>query len=826
MEELNEGVGGLGALVDDAPLGGEIAPPEVYTPIETPPISPHFAQTISETAKEFLGTRLKTETREGVIEALGATIVEALKQSAERRLDKDRSIVEWKRALELEAPDRESSLGEDGPNIRTPLVWKIHNALHAFFLEALTGIRPYIKTEPMFGGDLTVPNKIEGYYDGLYEEQVRLASKLDMALSMALADGTAILAPKWERNVRMMFKSGVISPQTAPFFGLEVTGDGRFNSKKQGRSYSSGSVFSGLVEAVEKDAPEIDCVSYFNFFMCPATSVRVEDATIAGQRMFKTIDWVRRNVRSNVFSGKQQLAMEESGALRHISDLWPTNLTLGELPESGLESSSEISSDMQEQQVIAKGTQRRVEIFDGVIRFDGDGDDIDETWAFTIECSTGVILRLQEYGCGELMPFQPLCIFPRPGKFYGMPLGQILAGLQDESDMTANLIIEAAMLANTMIVEEGEGVRSPLSTEDLTVGLNKFSVSAKAGEGFAVHQLAPNVQSGLFPARDTVDAMASDATAASETLIGRVSERSGTTAYETNQALINGARRLKVGVDRNREAVWKTHTILHALCTHYHALKSGGNPEYKIPYPTRVGGAKGFMEMTLLEFLSPVRFFVLGDGINTDKALHLQAAEKLYLMSERSPFIQAKRERQYAVAADFLSAYGKSDYLNFIGTISEARKDDEEAAQKAQDPMATLQDLPPNAQPEYVALMLARSAPEAQQAYLQMLSAIYAAQENAKAEAASSEAEQQMELMKVQHGAEIAKLKTDAAVKDVQHTMEKGKMQVERQIEGAKASNAVAVAQHNAQMQVSTAKQDAAQKVAQSRTRQQQSKSK
>jgi hypothetical protein len=399
----------------------------------------------------------------------------------------------------------------------------------------------------------------------------------------------------------------------------------------------------------------------------------------------------------------------------------------------------------------------------------------------------------------------------------------MLDGLQQESDMAANLILDAAILANTLIVEEGEGVRSPLDVDDLQVGLNVFKVNAKAGEGFAVHPLAPNVQSGVFPARDVIDSMASDATAASETLIGNVS-KSGTTAFETNQAMVAGARRLKVGVTRIREAVWRTQSVLHTLCVQQYALKSGGDPEYKIPYPTRQGAATKYMDMTLAEFISPVRFFLLGDGINTDKGLQLQAAEKLYLMAERSPFIMGNMERLYAISADFLSAYGKKDYLNFIGSVDEAKKMDADAAEKAQDPKTTIPQIESNANPESIAAILLKAAPEVVPQYIELLGALYAAAESGKAQAEQGAAEQEKAALEL-------KLKQQAAQSDIEKTqmqmkfeLEIGKLQLDAQLKEAQASQDAAIKQSRAAHTINQTKLDAADKLAAEKAKQSQSK--
>lgn len=828
--------GGLAPMGGELPVGGASeslggfikARPKAK--IDTSPISLIVGRKISETALSFIGEKESygqkySSDRSFVLYALGQALVECLCASADRRAIRDEVILGYKQVLAHMPPERDSPLGDDGANIRTPLTWKIRQALHAFFLESITGIRPFIKTEPSWGGDITTANKIEAYYDDLYENQIRFKKKIDIAITLALDEGTSFLKPVWVRETKVIHATDIINPSNASLFGFQSDDQGGYFNPKTGDSVENNQVYAGLREVIIRDTPDLEVVSYFDAFIFPADVDCIDNASIVGHRSFITIDSLRQKARAGMIDGPQLKRLEEDTSLKQIDQQNQTNLGKTNLNKSERFNQDDevapLNSDYDQAKILKNSTQRLVEIVELTCRFDADGDELDEDWLVLLETSTKTILKMQPYSNTGLCHLRPVNIYMRPNKLYGQPLPQILEGMQDESDIATNMILDAGALANTVIIEESSSNRDPLDTQDLRVGLNKFTVD-EAGKGFLVHQLVQGLQADIFPAREVINSMAADATAANETLVGGISDRPGTTAFETNQALIAGSRRLNVGVDRIREAVWEAHSVLHFITMLHHVTRSNGDLTAKIPYAVRTGSRVSYMDMTLNDFIQPVRFFPLGDGINTNEALKLQAAEKLYLMAERSPFIQNKMERMFSVTSYFLSAYGIKDYSNYIGTVDEARDLDAQAEQKAeQDPMASLPAMPPNIRPEYLAVELAKAGPEAAHAVIQMLQAITEAtdtqQQGAEQELAQKDAEMQMS--QNEHELELKQ-------QDLLHKLDKAKSDVQAKSQVFSAQQAAQQAQHGAQMKVSQTNAMAQEKVNQAKVAAQQAKTK
>lgn len=759
--------------------------PEIEDEYEYQPIDESIGKEVSDTLLDELELDGKPSQKE-IIEAVGSLVLEMAKEGALSKTPRDDKIREIVDIINLEAPDRQSPLGMEGANIRTTLMYTHLAALHAFIYQTMTGIRPFLKTEPCDPASTQPANKLEDFYDAQYTEGGPLTAMLDKAIYSALMSGFCVFKPTWVYDTRVVPVTEVLSPDNAEDMGYSMPKEAQPNAvlkHKSGRQARLGQVVNEKKRITVQDAPEIQLVDYFDFVISPADCTDVDAAAFVGERKVEAISSLHRCAKNMIYDPDAVKHVIEHA--KRISSDNPTNI----FSDSAVDPTTR-TSELDRPSDTKLKTGRFIETVKGIVRLDLDGDDESEDWMITIETSTGCVLTLRPYTYStSLRNYRPVVPVPRAQSLYGMSIGDILLGIQEQSDTAVNIALDGAALASTVIVEELRN--SSTMGEKLHVGINHRKVNEFGN--LKVHPLFQGADGKMYPSIPLIEKQASDATALSETLQGSVNDKGEVTATETNQALVAGSRRLEVVSRRFQRALVEAHRIVHNMYCSYYTAMLNGDMNAQIPYSKRgADGSVTFGTITLGEFLTPVKWFAHGDTTNTNQALKLQAAEKVFLMASQSPLVANKMERLYNATKFAYEAYGIRNVPDYIGTLEEARQMDEQNAQKEQSvPQFELPNVEPSVNAFYFATMVAKN-PELGQQLIEALAQTFQAQAGAEAQDQSQSIELKNQFM--EHNSKLKE--QQLKIKEAAMGLDMKKKEVEM------AGKHVAMAHQNASMEL------------------------
>jgi hypothetical protein len=677
--------------------GVKIAVPEgaKYNPYYPAPIDEIFGDKLSESMRAGFDLYEDDYEKDELLQKVGKKVVDMVRIGARVRRKRDELVRRAVDAVLMVVPsDRESPLGEDGSNITTPTTFDPRQTLHAFFHGVVTGVRPWAKCEPISedSDNTEAAHKQEDMLDGYLSEGEDCAfiSFEDKAIASALDEGTAYLRRSWCREIDVYRDTQVLTAKNAESFGFELPEDQNLiyngtqlkHRDKSEESVSLGTLFDGERETITKNNPALSVVSYFDYVQYPARVVDNKKATVSGRRFRMTVDEMRRGVASRLYDPEQVTALERAD-FAAIDDFNRTNILKGS-DESVLDThdrelfDNDIESPKPKVDIFGVSVANPyavLEFVDVCVKMDGNGDNRSEEWVMCIETSTGIPIICRRYigkpGEGYLIP---MVIFEVPNKQYGLPIGYVLSSIQEQADVTSNLLLDAAALAMTYIIEEDQSSSDSLSTDALTIGLNHRRVDKKDTFNTIGFDMPDMKQ---FNAAEFLQGLSEKITAANETFSGTTGQR-GQTATETQQVVNATARRLKVGVSRiqsaNKEVVAGVLADIRRYALQPADLDAGVVPQ-SVDYALTRGGENVYGTMKISELFVDVRIRMFGDAENTDQNLKQQGAEKLFMAMERDPtFLNGSLPRRREVIAHFLDAFGVRNISSFIGTAAEAQQ--------------------------------------------------------------------------------------------------------------------------------------------------------
>lgn len=692
--------------------------------------------------------------RDELLKAVAVKIFDVVTDASEKRYERDGRINKQIESLQLLPPDRRSPLGPDGANIRTSPMYNAYSSLHAYLLQAVTGISPVLQILPLGSGDNTPAKKQESYYNQFYQHEINVRKLYDKGLEDALKCGLSVFKVVWRYKKKKVFRVVELTPDNMKQYGK--------------RGQKIGSMTVSQTSEVVIDKPDIEVVPYHSFVISPADCPDIEKAILVGDVKNETLSFIAQQSHCGVYDEDAADIVIESA--KRLTGGILTNVLNSEAVDRSIK-----EEDLEENTKNPISSGDEVEVVHGIVSLDLDGDGESEDWMFSMETSSKTILHLRPYNMSTtLRPYRPIVPNMIRSGLYSLSMGDLMEGVQDQMDSAVNLALDYGVLSATFVVTEmasnGESLPKMLKP-----GMNKVKVN-EASSVQVLPLISKDAQSNL-PSISIIEKQGQDISAISETMSGQLSGTSETTATETRQASIAGSRRLEVQVSRVQAPLVECHQIIHEMLVTHNALELG-DPEAEIlhVYGRYNGGTPS--GMTLMEFATPTVAKAQGSTVNTDQALKLQAAEKVYLMSSQSPLIGGSNARTWIATKFFLDAYDIKNVEDFIGTIQEAKQKDEEAAQKAQE--APTPENVPQRLDDYTFALLLQANPQLADQLLQAYTSVMQAQAQGKAtEAANSQA------------AEIEKAKMDLELQGgkQQLAIEKAKMALEGQamkLEGKK----------------------------------------
>ena len=665
--------------------------------------------------------------------SVGKRIVDQVRECFTARGPKDEEIRNLLDAVYMVPPERESPLGPDGANLRTTITFEQRQTLHAFFMAVLTGTRPFVQIMPIFSEDegrdspaAQAAYKKQMFFDA-FLDQINWRKFVDHVVQDALDYGTGFYTVGWARKVTNRMNLGIMGSDTAEAFGFapiyhtdpitkEEVPSGRYKGPK-GVIKNEGDLYEGAQRALITDAPQFLPRNYFDSFIYPTKATCVDESWFTGTRLVVT----RGDLRSGAYSGIYDPQMVER-VLKEMVPLSPTReshvkmgLTLETPP---MEEDGDVL-----QHKMGKATDR-AELLEVCVRCDADGDGDYEDWYMVVETSTGfpiAISRSQTLPCTKST--RTLSIFDITHTPYGMPLPKLLEGIQMESDIATALLLDGAAIELTRIILRQKSSRNKTKNA-IHVGLNELEVDDTDG-AYKIETLGGGTQLAI-PGIELMQQSASRATAASETMIG-VQSSTSQTATETKAAQTSGAKRLSVLAGRIAEELQRALEIMEYEMTRYFLIQAvtqgNGDLQDTLLMSPTIDGRQFNTGMTFMDWAQPTLFSLTGDPATVDPVLRLQAAEKVLLFTERSPFVGASLERRYNAEREFLERYGVRSPQSIIGSLKDAMRMQEES-QSERKP-----NLPPiekNISPDFLAVYL-QDTPDIAAAVLHYLSLIQTA---------------------------------------------------------------------------------------------------
>lgn len=684
-------------------------------------------------------------------------------------LERRDALIAWRDQYECIPPARDPDIGpwEDSADVHTVTTRAHLNTVHARAIHVINGVSPFMKLQAFRRDEQEVARDLEDYLDYILTYQVNWPVVMDEAVHVALRDGTAILKPYWKKETRATKVPRTVDEdflsemEATPELDEQGSPTGR-HALPDNTMVTEGDTVHVIHEETVADHPAIKVIPLENFVMYPAESLSVDDAALVADRIYKTLDDLKRGARDG-FYDKQ--------AVDYLLESPPSAVLRGGRQGQDDERLVEEGIQPQSTDIYNHGL---IELWEGVVRFDADGDGYEEDVCFLFEPQRRVFLRAQiwPYWFAErnYIPMRP---FPRFGRFYGYAIPEILESIQLQDNAVTNQGLDAGTLALSPIIKQKRTSRTDLSATKLQLGKIHF---VDAMDDFAIEGFAPPRQDNFMDMQN-IRAMAERLTGASDATMG-VQPSKSRTLGETETLLQEGNLNFDVMIQRLQMGTNQPLAqIVLALARQF----MPGDQEILIagkPLPD-------FKLITREMLRAKIGITAHANTLNTNRDLEMQGAEKLVMLSERSPFMQADPVRLWSVQARFLDAYGIKDYETYLGTKEDAEKMKDQPA--GPPPLQISARLDPAAS---LAVFLAEN-PQIAQAVLPLLSRLNA--EGNQAQMMESQAKVQTDQAKL--GLEAQKHQMEMA-----HEQQKGQHEIA--LEQAKAQHQMGLEQMKTHAQV------------------------
>lgn len=711
---------------------------------------------------------------------LGKGLIDLVRETKIARRNRDEAVKEWRDLVYMSTPDKFSPLGPDGANVRTPVTYKHRMAIHATLLDISTGIRPYFRVEPEDKKKSQSATNMEEFLDALLTETIDFFSLQDKAIGLALDEGTAFYYDCYRVQKRTVRANRMLTPEVAESLGYELPTDkedwkpGNVISHKDGKSDSRiGQWVETEGEEVVYNAPDLSVISYFDYFQYPANAISPKAAFFCGHEYYKLVSDLQNDAESGYIDKDQLDFCLSNTSLKIINNANKSNITDGADRVSGSGGSNE--EDEEDEIVDDSATSlskesphSKVGKKSGEVRASATlqlvcvtvpvavgkkGKLIDVE--LSIETSTGTVLRaIPLMNPSGRRPYEPLILFSRSNRPYGMPVGQILENVQKEMDTVTNLSLDASALSMTAIVEEKRSSYNRIGQQSFGIGINHWLVDDP--QSITVHNFNIPTQDGFMDMK-LIDKWGEDITAVSETYAG-TGTQGATTATEVSQQLSGSQRRIKVAVARMQTTLKKVANACVEQCRQNMGMlfeKQGMTEEGGFSFGwLSAPDEYSFGQVSPIDFYNALAIFAHGDAENTNEILKKQSAEKIWMaMMQDKEFVGASNVRKWAARKYVFEALGVRNVTEFIGTRKDAQ--DMDMAEK-QNPPPKNPPLPPNVNAEYLSVFLSLN-PALAQKTIEMLSLLSRAENTGKDQGAEAKTQGDAQVQRVKNEESMAK---------------------------------------------------------------------
>lgn len=318
-------------------------------------------------------------------------------------------------------------------DIHVPMTFEKVKIMHSRIYQAIFGIDPIFSIRPrkklseeqkqlkediLSWGIESHSNKGNGWRDAI-----------DRDIWNFVADGTAITKQFWTREVRKFQDVEEVEKQP-----LELDENGNIVTEEREVER----------EEIVHDCAMLEPVSLEDFYIIGEKSDSIDDADLIMHRQLFTKSELIR------FSN---LGFFDKEAVDKVLQTNPSS------DSDGFRGTPHDQTTLKNQQEILTGMNRtgvaaglpNYVIHESYLKFDIDEDGIDEDLVVWIDQGTNEVLRityLDRVAPGGKRPFTIKRFMPREGSFYGLGMGEILSGLNNEIDMIHNFRLDYGLLQN------------------------------------------------------------------------------------------------------------------------------------------------------------------------------------------------------------------------------------------------------------------------------------------------------------------------------------------------------------------------------------------
>lgn len=542
-------------------------------------------------------------------------------------------------------------------NLNVPFSQPVCDSLHAHLYKTLTGVEPYFRGSTPRAQDQQHAELQEQALQWIMQNDVHFAKVVDEALLRALIDKVCILSPIWEVKIEKRRKLEKLTPELRAELAQQqpdVSVDG----------YQDGDYVRVTREEATKNGVTWRIIDVLDFGTYPADISDITVPSVLFNRYWATESDLRQGVKNGRYDKR---AVSE--LLQAASNSPPRNdeMVGGDIARfdsDGILTDAELTA-----------REKPYQVFQGLYKWDEDGDGIDEWILFELEFGSRKLLSAMVYPYDHGEPFYvPFSPFIKPGHLYPYSLMEKLSDHQDALNAMQNqrfdrrsMEISAPLVASTQLKRQ-------IGAEYIQPGKVFFAdtpkdaivpVSLANGATWTNEEIQYMVSSGFSIA------------GVNETTVGQQAQGGDKTADEIDHILQSTNVKFDVMIDRLRDEL--------ATCAQQTVgLEVQFMPdsyEFNVDGEWDSDGLPIFKSISREQMMTHTGFTVHGTSSLSNPALQMQIAEKLVMFSERSPFIQTKLTRQWQVAQHYLRSSGIKDYVRYIGTFDEAKQMEAAAAQ-------------------------------------------------------------------------------------------------------------------------------------------------
>lgn len=632
--------------------------------------------------------------------------------AARRGGGRDEWIGRWRRLYENgDSPGRGPWSGSSRivpPDMRAAIESIVARDMEAIFASRE---RVRIKTRPSKPQD-ELPGKALVIHidDFMHTPEIDLRSRLTRAASTGRVDGTILCDCFWRREKQKRRRRVRITNDILWEFRNEGKTTAPIQNPDQfpyvyvsGKRYRYGQIATLEQEVITRNHFDFQFINLQDFFMYPATSRSIEDATIAGYDFWQT----ENEMRVCAFNGSYDK--------KAVEELFDKATGKSPMPETFDPTTANSDDKIRDDSLGIASTNEgdthgfaryRMRKFWARVR-DVNNDGLFEDCLVIQEYSTRKIVFLQADPYDNLKrSLMNIDFDPRiGGGFYGYSLVEKMRDAHLELQAVARLGIDLSVLAGSITIPVQGTIRNRPEDWVFRPGVQFWNEEERGTLGNPIAM--PMVQNQYIPDRAYLSSCIEKTSGAGEILTGATPE--GGTATATNiQVTSSGIRSKTMLLNQLKFLTW-LYNQYRDYTTQFMEETQGKS------FAVSLGPGRGFEDITLETISIEGAITAYCEAIDPDVALKLQAAEKVFTLLSQFPLTVSDITRQWQVTFDYI----KEIYKDFVpgprmGTYEEAQKAqaaqaEAEAAQAKQSEAekVTAPPLPPNMSVEYMPWALA-----------------------------------------------------------------------------------------------------------------------